>query len=151
MRHGTPIANRFTMEWFKAILPILETGLKLYLSGKIIQDTARNAKSAAVRGAVVLTGAIIFFVFLMVSIILVMVNLGQQFDARDGVHFSGMMLSGIYLVILGAIFFGISLIVAKVLENRDQGRKEIADKQAHSYETALMIVEESFKVLKNMK
>ena len=134
------------MEWLKSILPLLQTAMKIYLSGQVIKQS-QNAKSIALRSGVIGFGTIAFLIFFMASIVMAFVDLGHQFDSPDGVHFSGMMLSALFLFCFGLLVFVICFILIQVLAAQERHKKEIAPVEASAYATLILFGEELLKQL----
>ena len=129
------------MEWLKPFLPLIQTGLNVYLSGEFLKKTSENAKGVAVRSGVFAFGMMIFLIFLLTSVIFVFVDLGSQFENHNGVHFSGMMLSGIYLCTLGIICFGICFGISKYLAVKELEKKQAAKADVNPYTTLVQFGE----------
>ncbi len=133
------------MEWLKHLLPVVEAGLKFYLSGQLIKKSAQNAKAVAIRSGIIAFGFISFFIFFAASILMLFIDLGHQFETHAGVHFSGMMLSGIYLVSFGILIFGICFAISKIIENRERRKKAVSE--VNPYHVLIQYSEELLKVL----
>lgn len=135
------------MDWMKTLLPLLQTGLKMYAGGQLVRQSAEQAKGVAVRSSIVAFGTLGFVAFLVASIIMVFVDLGNQFEAGQGTHFSGMMLAALYLTGLGVVVLGICVVVAKVLASQERARKEAAKPAESPYAPLVVLGEEFLKQL----
>lgn len=132
------------MDWLKPILPLLQTALNVYLSGRLIKKTSDNAKDVALRSSVIAFGSITFLIFLLTAIIMIFVNLGNQLDSNESLHFSGMMVSACLLFVLGALFLGGCVWASKILYARDQARKAALKEAEPAPVNALAVFGEQF-------
>jgi cytochrome c biogenesis protein CcdA len=135
------------MDWLKPLLPVLQTGLSIYAGGKLVKKSTEHAKDVAVRSVVIAFGGFTLLTFLTASIIMVFVDLGHQFESGQSTYFSGMMLSALCLTGLGVVLFGLCLVVAKILSNQEESRKEIARAEESPYAPLLVFGEELLKQL----
>lgn len=129
------------MEWLKALLPLIQTGLKMYVSGQIIQKAAQDTKSIALRSSIIAFGAIAALIFFAAAIIMIFVDLGLQFEVHEGIHFSGMMLSSIFLCGFALLIFGICFGVSKYLAIQEKNKKELQPVES-PYAPLLVFAEE---------
>lgn len=133
------------MEWLKAFLPLIEAGVKLYLSEKIVEKTAHRAKEVAIRSGILIFGGASFLIFFLAAILMVFIDMGNQFETHNGVHFSGMMLSGLYLFSLGLVIFGITYFITKAMEKK--AREAIPVAPINPYAPLILFGEEFLKAL----
>lgn len=134
------------MDILKTLLPLAEAGFKMYLSGKIVQKSAERAKEVAIRGSVLLFGLIALFIFSVAAILMVFIDLGTQFEAQN-VHFSGVMLSALFLTFFGLFIFLSCFIATKIMEKQEQKQKAIAPIENHPYATLMIFGEQFIKTL----
>lgn len=129
------------MEWLKALLPLIQTGLKMYVSSQLIQKAAQDTKSIALRSSIVAFGTIAALIFFAAAIIMTFIDLGMQFELHDGIHFSGMMLSSLFLcgfaLLIFAVFFGVN----KWLAVQEKNKKELEPVES-PYAPLLVFAEE---------
>jgi cbb3-type cytochrome oxidase subunit 3 len=137
------------MEWLKTFLPVIEAGLKMYISGQVIKKTSENAKSIALRSSIIAFGTIAFLIFFVAATVMTFIDLGHQLDAHDGVHFSGMMISSLLLISFGLLVFGICFAVIKFIETKEKNKKELEKDEVSPYAPLILFAEELLKNLIN--
>jgi hypothetical protein len=135
------------MEWSKQLLPILQAGLKVYASGSFLKKSTDNAKAIALQSSAIAFGSFAFLLFFVASIIISFVDLGNQLEAQSGLHFSGLMQSSLYMLLLGAGVLGISLGVAKYLAAKEAEKKKELEAVRNPYEPLILFGEELLKQL----
>ena len=133
------------MTWLKSLVPLLETGFKMYMSGQMLKQSAENAKGMALRSGIIAFGTIVFLVFFASATVMTFVDLGHQFESQEGIHFSGMMLSSTLLTVFGLIVFGICCVIIKLLTIQDRNKKELERTSAAAApQSALLLLLEEF-------
>ena len=136
------------MEW---ITLLIESGIKTYVGEKLggeVQKHALKAKGIAVQTGFVIFGALVFMILFLSAIVMVFVDLGNQFEAHAGLHFSGLMLSSIYLTCLGIFVGGVCLIFAKLSAFKEL--KKVEESQSLAPDPMVLVmtfVEEFLKQL----
>ncbi|MBS1960434.1 MAG: hypothetical protein JST80_13235 [Bdellovibrionales bacterium] len=113
------------MEWLKALLPLIQTGLRMYVGGQLVKKTSESAKSVALKSSVLGFGIMTMLLFLLASIVMTFVDLGSQFETHEGVHFSGMMVSALCLSLIGMFVFLVCLMATKFIAAREREKKEL--------------------------
>jgi hypothetical protein len=135
------------MKWVKPLLPLLQTGLKIFATRQLLRTTSESAKDFALRSSVIAFGTVTFLIFAATAIIMAFIDLGHQFEAHDGVRFSGMMLSALYLFSL-AVFFQIAcFLAAKILSSRERQKKIAEQSYVDPYTPLILFGEEFLKQL----
>lgn len=130
------------MEWVKSLLPLVQTGLRMYVGGRLVQKTSANAKAVALRSGIFAFGAATFLVFLLAAIVMTFIDLGGQFESRDALHFSGMMVSASCLTVLGVFVLLLCWMTTRFLAMREKERKEL--EVSHDPSEKLLIFAEQF-------
>lgn len=139
------VSSSWNLDWLKPFLPLLQAALSAYLSGRIIKRTAADAKNIAVRSGIVGFGSLSLLAFLVAAVIMTFVDLGGQFESRNEIHFSGMMLSSIYLACLGGAVFGICYVVASFVAKKSPDPKEVETPAGQPYAHLITLGEELLK------
>jgi hypothetical protein len=121
------------MEWSKVLLPLLQQIFSMYFGRQMLQRSSAHAKAVALRSSILAFGFVCFLVFFLAAIIMTFVDLGQQFEAHAGLHFSGMMLSAAYLLSLGVFLLGLCVGIAKYLAARELQRKAQAEESQNPF------------------
>lgn len=135
------------MNWIKELLPLLQTGLSVYASGQFIKKSGENAKAVALQSSLIAFGVITFLILFTASVIMTFVDLGNQIESQNGVHFSGMMWSAAGMSFLGLIILlGIGG-VAKYLSVQEQKKKKQAQAETSPYAPLVLFGEELLKQL----
>ena len=130
------------MEWLKPFLPFLQSVLKLYLNTHV-QASTQKAKELALQSVVIGFGILVFCLFLLSAIVMSFVDLGNQLESHVDLHFSGMMVSSLYLILLGFFVFSICFGVSRILSAQE--RKRLAEQAAAPHpNTALVLFAEHF-------
>lgn len=135
------------MEWLKPFLPLLQSALKMYAGKQFLKKSSENAKEIAVRSGVLALGGFVFLLFFLASILMSFFDLGHQLEAHDGIHFSGMMLSGVFLSSLGLFFFGVCFGVSQYLSTNEQKKRVIKEAEVNPYASLALLGEEFVKQL----
>jgi len=133
------------MDWMKQLLPVLQAGLKIYSSQHFLKKSSENVKAVALQSSAIAFGSFSLLILFVASIIVCFVDLGNQLEAQNGTHFSGLMQSSVYMFLLGLSVFGISLGIAKLLAARERGRKKQAEAERDPYEPLIQFGEELLK------
>lgn len=136
------------MELLKTLMPLLETGLKLYVSSQFIKKTSQRTRAAAIRGGIFLFGIGVLLLFLLIALVMTFVDLGHQFEGHNGIHLSGMMVSSFFLFSLGVLVFGVCYGAMKYLEGQEKIRKNEERNEVGHYAPLVLAVEELIKHLK---
>jgi uncharacterized membrane protein len=137
------------MTWLPAILQAV---LKYYGQAQLTRLTADKAKDFAIQSSILALGSLIALLFFLAATIMVFVDLGNQFESHGELHFSGMMLSAVFLSVLGLFAFGICFLLAKYFSAKERLKiEEVRTREnesfANQYAPLLAFGEELLKVL----
>lgn len=135
------------MKLLKQILPILQAGLGVYSSGQFIKKSSENAKAVAFQSSFIAFGFMTFVVTFIASLIMIFVDLGNQLEAANGVHLSGMMFSAIYLFSTGLFILGLGCAIAKYFSIQEKNKKKSAEPDSLSYAPFILFGEEFLRQL----
>lgn len=135
------------MDWMKQLLPLLQAGLSAYSGRQLLKKSSEGAKAVALQSSVIAFGSFSFLILFVASVIISFVDLGNQLEAQNGLRFSGLMQSSLYMVLLGLVILGVGIGVAKYLAAQEAKKKKAAEAEKPAISPLVLFGEELLKQL----